>query len=149
MEQTLRSLVEILLKAVPTIVLLLLVYFYFKAMLFGPLNKILKQRDELTKGARKTAEDSLATAERKTSEFEAKLREARTELYKEQEDQRRKWLDDQVAQVEQAHQRGTQMVEAAKKEIAAETASARENLAAASGALADEIANSLLTRRPQ
>lgn len=149
MEQTLRSLVEILQKAVPTILLLLLVYFYFKAMLFGPLNKVLKQRDELTKGARQAAEDSLASAERKTMEFEAKLRDARAEVYKEQEEQRRKWLDEQTLQVAQAHERGAELVRTARQQVAAEAASARETLVASSGALADEIAASLLAGRRQ
>jgi F-type H+-transporting ATPase subunit b len=149
MEQTLRSLVEILQKAVPTILLLLLLYFYLKAMLFGPLTKVLKQRDELTKGTRKTAEESLANAERKTAEFEAKLRDARSELYKEQENERRKWLDDQAAQVVQAHERSAEAVRKAREEIAAEAATARETLAASAGSLADEIATSLLARRAQ
>ena len=60
MEQTLQALVGILQKAVPTILLLILLHFYLKAMLFGPLTKILKDREALTKGARKTAEESLA-----------------------------------------------------------------------------------------
>jgi F-type H+-transporting ATPase subunit b len=149
MEQTLKSLVEILQKAVPTILFLLLLYFYFKAMLFGPLNKVLKQRDELTRGARKSAEESLSAAERKTQEFEAKLLEARAEVYREQEEMRRKWLEDQANQVAEAHDRSLAAVRKAKEQIAAEAAAARESLAAASGALADEIAQALLSRRTQ
>ena len=36
MEQTLQALAGILLKAIPTIFLLLFLYFYLKLMLFGP-----------------------------------------------------------------------------------------------------------------
>lgn len=147
MAQTLRSLVDILEKAVPTIVLLLLLHFYFKAMLFAPLAKILKQREALTKGARQSAEESLASAERKTLEYEAKLREARADVYREQEEIRRQWLAEQAAQIEQAHERSAAAVRDAKYEIAKEAAAARTTLLETSGALADQIAGSILGRR--
>ena len=101
MEQTLQALVGILEKAVPTVLLLIILHFYLKAMLFGPLAKTLKQRDALTKGARQSAEESLTSAERKTAAYEVKLQEARGEVYREQEDIRRKWLAEQTEQIEQ------------------------------------------------
>ena len=147
MEQTLEALAGILQKAVPTILLLLLLHFYFKSMLFGPLEKILKQRDALTKGARQSADESLASAERKTAEYEAKLREARGEVYREQEEIRRKWLAEQAEQIEQARERSAAAVRDAKFEIAREAASARTTLLETSGALADQIASGILSRR--
>ena len=105
MEQALEALVGILQKAVPTILLLILLHFYLKAMLFGPLAKTLKARDALTKGARQTAEESLASAEQKTAEYEAKLREARSEVYREQEEMRRQWLVEQSQQIDSTRER--------------------------------------------
>src|SRR5712692_8588254 len=119
MEQTLQALGGILLRAIPTVCLLLLLHFYLKAMLFGPLEKILKQRDELTDGARQAAEQSLAAAERKAQEYEAKLREARAEVYRQQEETRRQWLEDQAAQVAEGHARMAGSVRQAKEQIAA------------------------------
>ena len=75
MEQTLHDLSEILLRAIPTIIILVLLHNFLKAVLFGPMEKMLKQRGELTHGARHAAEASLANAERKTADYEAKLRE--------------------------------------------------------------------------
>ena len=147
MEQTLQALGGILLKAIPTVCLLLLLHFYLKAMLFGPLEKVLKQRDELTGGARKAAEQSLAAAGRKAQEYEAKLREARAEVYRQQEETRRRWLEDQAAQVAQAHERTAGAVRQAKRQIAAEAAAARQSLLGSSGALADQIATAVLARR--
>ena len=77
MEQTLHALAGILLKSIPTVVLLLFLYFYLKVMLFGPLGRMLKQREELTAGTRHAAQKSLKDAERKVTEYEAKMREAR------------------------------------------------------------------------
>ena len=76
MEQTLHDLSEILLRAIPTIIILVLLHNFLKAVLFGPMEKMLKQRGELTHGARHAAEASLANAERKTADYEAKLRES-------------------------------------------------------------------------
>src|SRR5438132_1787686 len=105
MEQTLQALGGILLKAVPTVCLLLLLHFYLKGMLFGPLERVLKQRDELTEGARKAAREGLAAAERKAQEYEARLREARAEVYRHQEETRRRWLDEQSARIAEAHEK--------------------------------------------
>ena len=147
MEQTLQALSGILVKAIPTVVLVLLLHFYLKAMLFGPLEKILKQREELTEGARKAASASLAEAERKTAEYEAKLRDARAEVYREQEETRRKWLDRQAAQVAEARAAMEVSVREAKAQIATEAATARTTLLSTSSALADEIATAVLSRR--
>jgi len=147
MEQTLHALAGILQKAVLTVGLLLLLHFYLKAMLFGPLEKVLKERDQLTKGARQAAEQSLAAADKKTQEYEAKLREARAEVYKEQEETRRRWIVDQASEVSQARERNAAAVRKAREEIAAEAATARRSLTESSGALADEIATAVLAGR--
>ena len=71
MEETLRALGEILLKAVPTFVLVFLLYLYLSRMFFRPLEEVLKKRYEATEGARKLADESLAKAAAKTAEYEA------------------------------------------------------------------------------
>lgn len=147
MEQTLQALVGILEKAVPTVLLLIVLHFYLKAMLFKPLAKMLRERDALTKGARQTAEESLAAAERKTAEYEAKLQAARGEVYREQEEIRRKWLAEQAEQIERGRERTAAAVRDAKFQIAREAAAARTSLLETSGMLADQIASTILNRR--
>jgi F-type H+-transporting ATPase subunit b len=147
MEQMLQALGGILLKSIPTICLLLLLYFYLKAMLFKPLNRVLKQRDDLTAGTRRAADKSLQDAERKVQEYEGKMREARAEVYREQEVTRAQWLTDQAAQVASARERTGAAAQQASQQLAAEIAAARLSLAESSGALADEIATAVLARR--
>ena len=144
MDQTLQALGGILLKGIPTVVLLLVLHFYFKAVLFRPLAKVLKQRDELTEGARKAAQQSLAAAELKAAEYEGKLREARSEVYRQQEETRKGWLDDQAAQTAAAHERTSLSVHAAREQIAVEAAAARQTLVDTTGPLADQIATAVL-----
>ena len=76
MEQTFEALGGILLKAIPTVAIILVLHYYFKFMLFGPLQKVLKQREELTAGARQAAERSRDAAAQKAQEYERLFREA-------------------------------------------------------------------------
>jgi F-type H+-transporting ATPase subunit b len=147
MEQTLQALSGILLRAIPSALLLIVLHFYLKAMLFKPLQKVLKRREELTLGARKAADESLAMAERKAQDYEARFRDARSEVYREQEETRKVWLEDQAKQVEAGHARSTEAMAAADKKIADEVAAAKQNLVETSATLADSIANRVLARR--
>lgn len=147
MEQILQSLPGILIKSIPTALFLIFLHFYLRAVLFAPLRKTLKQRDELTAGARKAAELSLANADRKLQEYEAKLRDARAEVYKEQEEIRRRWLADQASQISEARLQSEAAVKQAKFEIAQEAAAARTRLMETGAGLAEEIASSILLRR--
>jgi F-type H+-transporting ATPase subunit b len=147
MEQTLQSLGGILLKSIPTIVFLIILHFYLKAMLFGPLDRILKQRRELTEGARKVAEDSLAAAKRKADEYDIKLRDARGVVYKEQEEMRKRWLEEQGNEVAQARLHMEASVKTAREALAADAAAAQASLKDASSTLADQIADTVLGRK--
>ena len=147
MEQSLKALAEILLKAIPTVIILVILHQFLKAVLFGPIDKMLKERDSLTHGARKAAEQSLANAERKTAEYEAQFKEARSAVYKEQEDTRRKWLDDQTAQMARAKSEADARLASAKQSIVTEVAAAKAELQQSSQTLADQIATSLLAGR--
>jgi F-type H+-transporting ATPase subunit b len=147
MEQTFEALGGILLNAIPTIILLIFLHFYLKFVLFKPLQKVLKEREALTAGARKAAEQSLAAAERKAAEYDAKFRDARAEVYKQQEETRKTWLQDQAAQVAEARGRNEGQIKDARFQIAQEAAGARQNLLETSTALADQIATRVLARR--
>ena len=136
-------------KAVPTILFLILLFWYFRAMLFKPLGRILKERGELTEGARLAAEKSLKLAEAKQQEYERKFTEARAEVYKIQEETRRKWLDEHAVQVADARKRSEAAVRQAKDEIAKEAADTRANLTETSAGLAQEIVSMILDRRTE
>ena len=143
-DQILAKVGALILQAVPTLILIIVLHFYLKAMLFKPLAKVLAERDTLTKGARDKAESSLKLAEEKASQYEKAIRDARGELYKEQEAMRKQWMSDQAAQVEQAKARADAALQSAREQIAKDAAEARQNLSAQSEQLADQIANSIV-----
>jgi F-type H+-transporting ATPase subunit b len=147
MQQTLQALSGILLKAIPTAILLIILHLYLKSMLFKPLQKTLKERDELTVGARKAADESLAAAERKAQDYEAKFRDARAEVYRDQEETRRVWIEDQARQIADGQARAAESMMAGRKKLADETTTAKQSLVETSAALADRIATTVLARR--
>src|SRR5216684_8647528 len=102
MEETLHQLGGILLRAVPTFIIVVLLHFYLKFVFFKPLQQVLRQRYEATEGARKLAEASLLKASEKAAEYEAALRAARAETYKELEQLRRDLQENRAASVREA-----------------------------------------------
>lgn len=146
MDQTLKALGGILLNALPTLFLVLLLHFYLKRVFFQPLERVLQQREKATEGARQAAEVSLTLAGQKAAEYEAALREARSAIYKEQEQLRRSLRDDQSAAVKDARAKAGALVEGARAQLAADVATARATLESESESLAEQIAERILRR---
>ena len=147
MDETLRALGGILLRAVPTFVLVVLLHFYLKYVFFEPLKRVLRQRFEATEGARELAAESLKKASQKTAEYEAALRAARAETYKELEQLRRQLQDDRTASVREARAQAEAAVAKAKVELGAQVDGLKKQLEAESDSLADRIATKILRGR--
>ena len=109
---------------------------------------MLAERKEATEGARKKAAEALDRAQAKAAAYEEKIRAARNDLYREQEEVRRKLRDDQTAQIAAARQSADAAVKQAKAQIALEAGQAKTALAANSQLLADQITKAILQRRP-
>jgi F-type H+-transporting ATPase subunit b len=147
MGQTLQALGGILLQAIPTIVLLLIVHFYLKWMFFRPMRAVLEKRREATEGARESAAAMLKQAEEKTNTLEAALRKARDEIYQENEEQRRRWIEEQTSRLEDARHESRELIHKAKQELEAEAETAKRSLTATAETLAEDITRSLLGRK--
>ena len=147
MEQTLNALGGLLLKALPTFLLVLVLHYYLKYVFFKPLEKVLQQRFDATEGARKAAEQSLARAEEKARQYETALRQAKAEVYQEQEQIRRKLQADRADRVREARQKTDAAVAQGKAALEAEVGQLKTQLGAESEALAEQIAQAVLRRR--
>jgi len=146
MESTLNSLGQLLLKAVPTIVLLVIVHFYLKWVFFRPMAGVLAKRREATQGQRESADALRAKAEEQTRSIEERLRQAREAIYQEQEEARRGWISEQEAHLDQARQHARELIHQSKQQLDAETVEARGKLEPYAGTLADQITSTLLER---
>ena len=144
MEATLHALGGILLKAVPTFLLIVLLHFYLKSIFFTPLQKVLRQRYEATEGARKLAAESLERAAAKTAEYQAAMRAARGEIYQAQEQLHKRLQDGEFAELTAARRRAQAAVEEAKTQLSIDVEAAKAGLARDSELLANQIAESIL-----
>ncbi len=140
MQQIRGQIVALLLQAVPTVLIVFLFYLILRSVFFGPLLRVMKERDLRTRGARKEAEEAQAAAAEKNRQYQEAMRQARTQLYAEQDAARRKLLEERAAQVKEARARAAEEVRVAKERVAKEMASARRDIETASVQLAAEIA---------
>jgi F-type H+-transporting ATPase subunit b len=143
---TLHALGGILLRAVPTFLLVIVLHFYLKFIFFRPLEKVLHKRYEATEGARKLALQSLERAAEKTAQYEAAIRAAKAEIYQSQEQLHKQLQELEAAAALAARQQADAAIQAAKGELAKDVAAAKASLAADSDSLADQIAESILRR---
>src|ERR1035437_7883966 len=139
MDDTLRALGGILLKAVPTFLLVVLLHFYLKKIFFPPMEKILQQRFEATEGARKLADQSLARAAARTAEYETASLSARSEVYQAQDQLNKQLQESEAAQLAAARQSAEAGVRAAPAQLAGDAEEAKVGLARDREMLAGDI----------
>jgi F-type H+-transporting ATPase subunit b len=144
MQQILVVLQDILVRALPTFVLVILLHWYLKKVLFQPLERVLEERRLKTEGAVESSEAFVAQARQKLDAYEQALADARAEIYRQQEEGRRQLGEKQAEAVEAARAEAAARVAAAKVEIAAEAEKASAGLAAEADRLADQIAGAVL-----
>ena len=146
MDATLHALGEILLKAVPTVLLVVVLHFYLKYVFFKPLKKVLEERYNATEGARKLAAETLERAKAQTADYENRLRAARTEVYQAEERHYREMQERHAAQLAEVRQNARKMLQTAQEQIGREAEQAKAALAGESDALAAEIVEAVLGR---
>ena len=146
MDAMLQALGGILLKAVPTFLLVILLHFYLKGNLFKPLQKVLRERYEATEGARKLAGESLERAAAKTAEYQAAMCAARGEIYQAQEQAHKRLQEGESAELAAARRRVEAAVDEAKALLSIDVEAAKAGLARDSELLANQIAESILRR---
>jgi F-type H+-transporting ATPase subunit b len=144
MDQTLRQLGELLLGAVPTVILLALLYALYTAIVHNPLRRVLEERRSKTEGAVEKSRADIAAAEARTSEYEQRLREARATVFRAQEARRKAALDARARALNEARSKAQAQVQAAKADIEKDRDAARGGLQAEVQTLAAEIMRRVL-----
>lgn len=147
--EILHSLGELFLEAVPTIVIVLLFYFFLRWAFFTPIQKAMAERGARIEGARKEAAEVEAAAKHEMDTYHEALRKARGEIYAEQEAARQVALENRAKLLKAMRARAQEEVTAAKKRIAAELEVARAQVERDAPALAGEIVRMILERPSQ
>jgi len=144
MDQTLRQLGELLLGAVPTVILLATLYILYTFLVHRPLTAVLAERRNRTQGAMEKARADIAAAEARTAEYEQRLREARATVFRAQEARRKAALDARTTALNEARNKAQAQVQAAKTDIRKDRDAAQGGLQAEVQTLAAEIMRRVL-----
>ena len=134
----------------PILLILLVFYFILKLIFFQPLLKAIAEREARTIGAQKAAEAAQAAAKEKDKQYQDAIKQARSEVYKEQESARKKFLDERAAQLKEVRARAAAVVAAGKQHIESEAVAARQEIESTITPLAAQVARRVLqsTRPP-
>jgi len=144
MDQTLQQLGGLLLGAVPTVIMLALLYALYRTLVHKPLRRVLEERRSKTEGAVEKSQADIAAAAARTSEYERRLREARAAVFRAQEQRLQTVAQARASAVNQARTNAQAQVQAAKAEIESERAVAQQSLQAQAQELAKEIVRRVL-----
>jgi F-type H+-transporting ATPase subunit b len=144
MDEIFGQLGGLLLGSVPTIILVLLLFGIYTAVVHNPLAKVLAERHSRTEGAIEKARAEIAQAEARTADYEQRLREARMTVFKSQEARRRQALQARAAAVAEVRTRAQAHVEQARAAIEQDKVTAQKSLEAESGKLATAIIRTVL-----
>jgi len=144
MDQTLRQLGELLLGAVPTIILLATLSILYTFLLHRPLTAVIAERRSRTQGAMEKARADIAAAEGRTADYEQRLREARQKIFKNQEARRQQASQARGEIVNQARTRTQEQVEKARAAIEEDEKLAMSKLQSDAARLATDIVRTVL-----
>ncbi|HVH89196.1 MAG TPA: ATP synthase F0 subunit B [Terriglobales bacterium] len=144
MDETLRQLGELALGAIPTFILFVLIWILYRVIVHNALVQALSERRSKTVGAVEKAKTDVAAADRKTAEYEQKIREARSAVFKAQERQRQQILEQKAMAIAEARSAAEAMIASARAQIQKEADIARVRIESESSNLAKEIIRSIL-----
>jgi F-type H+-transporting ATPase subunit b len=139
MDQILNQLGELVLGAVPTMILFILLVIAYGVLVRQPLDRILAERRARTTGAVEQAKGAIAAAEAETSAYEEKLRRAKAEIFEARERRLKQWNAEREAALEQARQATQSRISAAKQGIELSVADARTQIEGVSAELSSRV----------
>ena len=148
MQAIVHQLGELFLQAVPTVFIVLIFYGVMRTLFFVPLMKVMDERETRTIGARKAAESAQTAAADKVKQYQNALKQARAKVYAEQEDARKKLLNDRADALKEARGKATGHVASAKERVAREFETAKRDVESSIAQLATEIAQRVIQIPP-
>lgn len=144
MTDILRQVGQLLISAIPTAIGLMVVWAGYRFIVHGKLQQVLEQRHALTEGAIQRAQQEIADAEARTAEYEQKVREARTQIYQQQQAYRQRVLEQRNAALAEARRNAGDMVKQARAALEKDVLAAKASLEQQANVLADQVIQQVL-----
>ncbi len=149
MEQIFEALKGIIVRALPTFVLVIILHWFLKKVLFQPMERVMEERRKRTEGAVEASEAAIARVQEKLAGYEASLAEARGAIFRDQEKARKNLVEQQASLVEAARARQGEKVAAVRAALAEEVEKAKASLAAEAEQLSERVASVVLAGKVQ
>lgn len=144
MDELLRQLGTLVLGAIPTLILFIVLVVAYRLILYGPLMKVRAERRERTAGAMERSRLAIAAADARTQEYEAKLRGARAEIYRQREQRMQQLNGERDTALAAARLTAQQHVQAAQAALEAQTGEARKQIEGSAAQLASQVLAAIL-----
>ena len=144
MQEISQQLGTLLLNAVPTVLLFIVLVIAYQLLIQGPLGATLKQRRARTDGAVEDAQKAIALAETRATEYAAKLRLARADVYKVREQRVKQWTAERDSALDAARKAAGIKVNEARAELEAEAELARKSIQSSAAELASQVVRAVL-----
>lgn len=144
MDQLFAQLGALFIGALPSAILLILLVIYLRVVLFSPLEKILAERHSRTGGREQRAAEALRLAEQKLLQYNAALQAAKTEIYAEQDEVRRRLEGERDRAITAATADAKAELGSIRRQLEVDLVAAREVVASEAKLLADAITTKVL-----
>jgi len=144
MDVILRQIGELLVKSIPTIISMLILWTAYTFLVHKKLQQVLAQRHALTEGAIEQAQQEIAIAEKRTAEYEHRVRDARSHIYKTQQANRQRVMDERNAALAESRKNAGEMVKQARAALEKDTIQAKAALEQQANVLADQVIATVL-----
>jgi F0F1-type ATP synthase membrane subunit b/b' len=144
--ELLHQLGDLVVQALPTVVIVFIFYLCMRALFFIPLQRAMDERARRIDGAKAEAAAAQAAAREELDRYHDALKKARAEVYLEQEAARQAVLDERAKLLRTLRARTLEMVQEAKARIAAESETARAEIEKQTPVLAGQISKMILER---
>jgi len=128
------------------IILILLMVYLLNVTLFKPINQILASREKRTRGRLSEAEEITQSVSAKMADYEASLRQARSEAYAFAEAERAEAMKDRQQKLNDTREQMAASVAREKETIQQQASEARQTLGVDARRLAAEIGSRVLKR---
>jgi F0F1-type ATP synthase membrane subunit b/b' len=129
------------------LVFILLTGVVLNQLLLEPLQRAMRERESAVKSARMLAESAAARARGATSEFEAQTQAARSEIYREMDEKRRRALERRAELLGRTRAEAEASIREASERLRTQTAAARIRLEQEAEAMGKAIEERVLGRR--
>jgi F-type H+-transporting ATPase subunit b len=144
MHEIFQKLADLYIGSIPTVLLFIVMVAAYEFLVQKPLQATLKERRARTTGAVEDAHKAIEKAEARAAEYAAKLRQARSEVFKMREARLQQWNAERDAALDAARKAAGKKVGEAKNDIDAETVQARRGIESSAGELASQVTRAVL-----